>query len=290
MSRSSASGAKESQGVVTADDRSPGAARRCAVAGSPIAHSLSPALHHAAYAHLGFDWEYGRHELVADQLAEFVAGCDSSWRGLSMTMPLKVAALELGEVDEVARLAMAANTLVFGTDGVRRVYNTDVGGLVNALTAAGLAGAQTAVLLGAGATARSTVVSLARLGVRRITVVARTPAKAVPLISLAESLGVQLTAQPWADPVVVSDLLISTAAAGAVDDRADEWVGGSAAVFDVVYDPWPTALAQAGVDQGRVVLSGLDLLVHQAVLQVELMTGATVPAEVLYEAGHTALC
>ncbi len=64
-----------------------------------------------------------------------------------------------------------------------------------------------------------------------------------PLISLAESLGAQLSVQPWADPVVASDLLISTAAAGAVDDRAHEWVGVSAAIFDVVYDPWPTALA-----------------------------------------------
>lgn len=273
---------------MTADGIPPGA-RRCAVAGSPIAHSLSPALHHAAYAYLGLDWEYGRYELVADQLAEFVAGCDSSWRGLSMTMPLKEAALELGEVDEVARLAMAANTLVFEAGGGRRVYNTDVGGLVNALTAAGLDGVSRAVILGTGATARSTIVSLARLGVRRITIVARTPAKAVPLIPLAESLGVRLTAQPWAEAVVESDLLISTAAAGAVDERATEWVSVSAAVFDVVYDPWPTALAQAATDRGRPVLSGLDLLVHQAVLQVELMTGSTVRAAVLYDAGRLAL-
>lgn len=266
-----------------------GERRRCAVAGSPIAYSLSPALHHAAYAFLGLDWEYGRYELLADQLAGFVADCDASWRGLSMTMPLKEAALELGEVDEIARLANAANTLVFGADGVRRVYNTDIGGLVNALTAAGLEGVPSAVILGTGATARSTVVSLARLGVGQITVVARTPAKAVPLVSLAESLGVRLTVQPWADPVVGSELLISTAAAGAVDDRAAEWVSVSGTVFDVVYDPWPTALAQAAADRGRLVLSGLDLLVHQAVLQVELMTGATVPVEVLYEAGRTAL-
>lgn len=274
---------------MTADGLPLGARRRCAVAGSPIAHSLSPALHHAAYAYLGLDWEYGRYELVADQLAGFVAGRDPSWRGLSMTMPLKEAALDLGEVDEIARLAMAANTLVFGADGVRRVYNTDVGGLVNALTAAGLHGVRSAVILGTGATARSTVVSLARLGVRRITVVARTPAKAAPLVSLADLLGVRLTVQPWADPVVASDLLISTAAAGAVDERAPEWVAASAAVFDVVYDPWPTALALAGAEQGRIVLSGLDLLVHQAVLQVELMTGSTIPAAVLYDAGRTAL-
>ena len=98
--------------------------------GSPIAHSLSPALHRAAYAHLGLDWEYERHEVVAAELADFVAGCGPDWRGLSMTMPLKEAALELGEVDELARLAGAGNTLIFGADGARRLYNTDVGGLV----------------------------------------------------------------------------------------------------------------------------------------------------------------
>lgn len=275
---------------MTADPTAlPGVRSRCAVAGSPIAHSLSPALHRAAYAYLGLDWEYGRYELVADQLADFVAGCDSSWRGLSMTMPLKVAALELGEVDEVALLANAANTLVFGAHGTRRVYNTDVGGLVNALTAVGLQGIRRSVILGAGATARSAVVSLARLGVRRITVVARTPAKAAPLLPLAESLGVRLSVQHWSDPTVDSDLLVCTAAAGAADERADEWVSASSAVFDVVYDPWPTVLAQAAADQDRIVLSGLDLLVHQAVLQVELMTGASVPAGVLYHAGRTAL-
>ena len=264
-----------------------GVGRTCAVLGSPIAHSLSPALHRSAYAHLGLDWDYQRHELVAAELAGFVAGCGPDWRGLSLTMPLKEAALELGEVDELARLAGASNTLIFA-DGVRRLYNTDVGGLVNALTAGGVA-AERATIIGSGATARSTLVSLARLGVAEVTVVARTPAKAAVLVPLAERLGVRARLQAWEELVGPTDLLVSTVNAGAADDRADELAGASAAVFDVIYHPWPTPLAQAAVTRDRVVLNGLDLLVHQALLQIELMTGSSVPAAVLYQAGHAAL-
>lgn len=262
---------------------------RCAVLGSPIAHSLSPALHRAAYAQLGLDWDYGRYEVIADELADFVASCGPEWRGLSMTMPLKEAALSLGEVDEVARLAGAGNTLVFEADGSRRVFNTDVGGLVNALAAGGVGVVSRAVILGAGATARSTLVSLARLGASEVTVLARTPAKAAALAPLAETLDVRLSIQPWEEPIRPTDLLVSTVAAGAADARAEELAELSAAVFDVIYHPWPTPLAQAAVARERVVLNGLDLLVHQAVLQIELMTGSSIPPALLYEAGHTAL-
>lgn len=268
--------------------------RTCAVLGSPIAHSLSPALHRAAYAHLGLDWGYERHRVEADELPAFVAGCGPGWRGLSMTMPLKEAALALGEVDELARLAGASNTLVFGgslgdSERAPRLFNTDVGGLVDALTAGGVAGAQRATVLGSGATARSTLVSLARLGVEEVTVVARTPAKAAVLVPLAETLGVRLRLQPWDEHVAVTDLLVSTVNAGAPDDRAEELAEVSLCVFDVIYHPWPTPLAQAAVARDRVVLNGLDLLVHQAVRQIALMTEATVPAAVLYRAGHAAL-
>jgi len=99
------------------------------VLGSPIDHSLSPVLHRAAYAELGLDWTYGRYEMSESGLADFVAGLDSSWRGLSVTMPLKVAVLDLGEADPVAQRAGAGNTLILSDQG-NRVYNTDVGGLV----------------------------------------------------------------------------------------------------------------------------------------------------------------
>ena len=79
--------------------------------GSPIEHSLSPALHRAAYAHLGLNWTYDRVEVDAHGLASFVHGLDAAWRGLRLTMPLKAAVLELGQVDQLAQLAGAGNTL-----------------------------------------------------------------------------------------------------------------------------------------------------------------------------------
>ncbi|HLL61587.1 MAG TPA: shikimate dehydrogenase, partial [Propionibacteriaceae bacterium] len=126
---------------------------RCGVLGSPIEHSLSPNLHRAAYAALGLDWAYDRFELTAEQLPAFVAGLDDSWRGLSLTMPLKEAVLGLGEVDPVARRAGGGNTLIL--DGPRRrVYNTDVPGLVWAVRRATAVALPRVTLLGSGATAR----------------------------------------------------------------------------------------------------------------------------------------
>lgn len=92
---------------------------KCAVLGSPISHSLSPVLHRAAYRELGLtSWTYEAHEVPESGLGAFVAGLDEHWRGLSLTMPLKAVALEVAtEVDEVARRAGAANTLVHREDG-----------------------------------------------------------------------------------------------------------------------------------------------------------------------------
>lgn len=263
--------------------------RRCAVLGSPIQHSLSPALHRAAYAELGLDWTYDRFEVREDGLAAFVDGCDASWRGLSLTMPLKAAALGLGEVEPLARQAEAANTLIFEDDGRRRLHNTDVAGLVWALRRAGVERLEHVVVLGAGATARSSLLSVARLGARHVTVVARTPAKAAPLRTLGEELGVTVEVVPWSDSVPAAHLVLSTAVAGAADALAARAAAAAPVVFDAVYDPWPTVLAAAAEAAGRQVVNGLDLLVGQALLQLELMTGHTVDPAVLYRAGRAAL-
>jgi shikimate dehydrogenase len=256
--------------------------RRCAVLGSPIAHSLSPQLHRAAYAALGLDWAYERFEVTADGLADFVAGLDSSWRGLSLTMPLKQAVLELGEVDPVARLAGSGNTLILG--GRRRVYNTDVAGLVWAVRRVTSGPLPRVTILGSGATARSAVVALSQLATETVVVVARTPAKAETLVGLGTELGMQLRVQPWGSELPPADLVVSAVVAGAVDTMADEAAASAPVVLDIVYAPWPTPLAQAATRAGHTVIGGLDLLVGQALRQIELMTGQSVPAEVLYAA------
>jgi len=258
------------------------------VLGSPVAHSLSPALHRAAYAALGLDWTYDRFEVDEDGLSGFVADLDDRWRGLSLTMPLKVAALALGEVDPLAALVGAANTLVL-TEGRARLHNTDVGGLVWALQRAGVQTVPRVTVLAAGATARSSLVSVARLGARTVTVVARDPAKVAPLVTLGAELGVTVSALPWSEPLPPADAVISTAVAGAADGLARAAAASAPVVFDVVYDPWPTRLAEAATAAGCTVVNGLDLLVGQALLQVELMTGRPVEAEVLYAAGRAAL-
>jgi shikimate dehydrogenase len=263
--------------------------RRCAVLGSPIAHSLSPALHRAAYAVLGLDWRYDRVEMDEAGLAAFVAGCDASWRGLSLTMPLKAVALELGAVDPLARQAAAANTLVFEPDGSRRLYNTDVGGLVWALRRAGVDTLPRVTILGSGATARSTLLSVARLGARQVTVVARTPARATPLVELGRSLDVEVRPLAWSSPLPRADALLSTAVAGAADTLAEAAAASAPLVFDAIYHPWPTALAVAAEAAGCRLVNGLDLLVGQALLQLELMTGHSVDPALLYAAGRGAL-
>ncbi|GAA2105275.1 shikimate dehydrogenase [Microlunatus panaciterrae] len=260
--------------------------------GSPIEHSLSPALHLAAYEELGLsDWSYERHEMDEVGLPDFVRGRDASWRGLSLTMPLKVVALGLGEVDPVAGLVGAANTLIFDDDG-RRVFNTDVGGLVSAVRGglgAGRGDLATVVVLGTGATARSTLASAAELGAGRVIVVARTPSRAEALRPLALALGLRLDVQPWGSPLPAADLLVSTVTAGAADAVAADAVAAAPIIFDVVYDPWPTALASAAEHLGVAVLNGLDLLVGQAVLQVRLMTGRDIDPAVLMSAGRAEL-
>jgi shikimate dehydrogenase len=257
--------------------------RHCAVVGSPIEHSLSPVLHRAAYAHLGLNWTYDRVEVGEHELASFVRGLDESWRGLSLTMPLKVAVLDLGQVDQLARLAGAGNTLVL-EGGERWVYNTDVGGLIWAVRQQAAAPLPKVAILGTGATARSAMIAAKELGAQLVTVVARTPARAEMLMPLSTQLGVPLEVRPWSSSVPDADLVVSTVVAGATDDIAQDVAASAPLIVDIVYDPWPTSLAMAAERAGCTLVTGLDLLIGQALLQIELMTGGTVAADVLYAA------
>lgn len=276
---------------MTAEPTAP-VSHRCAVLGSPVAHSLSPVLHEAAYAELGLTgWSYGRAEVGAGRLRGFVETLDATWRGLSLTMPLKVEALALPGVQVVsddARLSGVANTLLL--DGrAREVHNTDVDGLVWALDRVLDDGVRSATVLGSGATARSALVALARLGATQVQVLARDPAKAHALRPLAETLGLSLNVLPWGRSVPDVDVLVSTVTAGALDGWVEEVADGAHVVLDVVYDPWPTSLAAAAARAGARTVDGLDLLVGQAVRQVELMTGRRPSSGVLRAAGDAAL-
>ncbi len=256
--------------------------RRAAVLGHPIAHSLSPVLHRAAYRELGLDWSYDRVDVVGEELAAFLDSLDASWAGLSLTMPLKNDVLPLLDVvDPVALATGAVNTVVLA-DGRRRGYNTDVDGIVVSLDETH-AGRGSAVVLGAGATARSAVAALAARGTTSVTAHARRTPAAADLELTAAAVGVQLTVRPWSEAggSLGADVVVSTVPKGVADELVPAVPDAPGTLLDVVYDPWPTALASAWLHQGGAVASGLDLLLHQAVRQVRLMTGRDPSTELL---------
>lgn len=273
--------------------------RRAAVLGSPIRHSLSPVLHTAAYRLLGLDWTYDAHDVAEDGLGAFLGRLGKElpgdWAGLSLTMPLKRAAIPLcADLDEVARVTNAANTLTFAGGAVHGA-NTDVPGLVNALAAAGVTGVDRASVLGGGATAAAAVAALAHVCTGPAEVFVRTPERAAELLPVADHFGLGLEVRSWDDAAagLTAPLVIATTPRGTADHLAAAVPSAPAVLFDVLYDPWPTPLAAAWSGAAGTVLGGLDLLVHQAVLQVELMTGQIVdrPAVVaaMTAAGQAAL-
>jgi shikimate 5-dehydrogenase len=267
---------------------------RAAVLGSPVAHSLSPALHRAAYAALGLGgWTYEAIECDEAGLPGLIASCDGSWAGLSLTMPLKRTVLPLlDRTEPLAADVGGANTVVFA-GGQRHGYNTDVPGMVAALAEAGVSSPAGATILGAGATACAALAALRAVGLGTAVVQVRDQARAGGLLAAAGRLGLKVELRPLGSAVRDGDLLVSTVPVGAADFFAERsWVHPPrpSAVLDVVYHPWPTPLARAASRWGAIEVSGFDLLLHQAARQVELMTGlAPAPLAAMRAAGQSEL-
>lgn len=280
---------------MTSTDLSQRETWRCGVVGSPIAHSLSPAIHRAAYRYLGLSWTYAAVQVDEQQFPSYLSGLDASWRGLSVTMPLKrVALARAAQSSDLASTVGAANTLVRRADGSWFADNTDVPGAVAALTERGIDRPRSVSIWGGGATAASMLAAMAFLDAQQTTVHARSETRARPALAVAAALAHPADYAAWEyhaiDPS--SDLVVCTAPAGAIDSMVEAIVGRSTAgrtLFDVVYDPWPTALAAAWAARGGKVVSGLDLLVHQARGQVIVMTGYDVPVDVLRDAATQVL-
>ena len=263
---------------------SPSGRAGAAVLGSPIAHSLSPVLHRAAYDALGLtDWTYRAIECGVAELAPVLRALDAEGLvGVSLTMPLKRAVVPmLATVEPLAAEVGGANTVLFG-DGGWSGFNTDVPGMGDALAGVEVPG--TATVLGAGATAASAVVALASLGVTHVVVRARRPEAAASLTPLAAGRGLVIDVEPWPD-AIDAPLVVSTVPAGAADTLRVGDVAGLV-LFDVVYAPWPTPLAAAWSAAGGAVVGGLELLIAQAAHQVKLMTGHDAPLEAMRAACH----
>ncbi|MFF9686600.1 shikimate dehydrogenase [Streptomyces sp. NPDC014623] len=269
-------------------------AHRAAVLGSPIAHSLSPALHRAAYEELGLEnWSYDRFDVDEEGLPGFVEGLDPSWAGLSLTMPLKRVIIPLLDgITDTAASVEAVNTVVLAEDGRRTGDNTDIPGMVAALRERGVDKVESAAVLGAGATASSALAALAGICAGPVTAYVRSAARADEMRGWGERLGADVRIADWtrAEEAFRAPLVIATTPAGTTDALAEAVPATPGTLFDVLYEPWPTRLASRWAAAGGPVVGGLDLLVHQAVLQVEQMTGCPkAPLAVMRAAGRTAL-
>lgn len=263
--------------------------KKCAVVGDPVAHSLSPVLHRAAYAALGLSWTYDAVRVSGGRLRRFLDPLDHSWRGLSLTMPLKREAMALAtSVSQTAALVGAANTLVLRYGEVH-AHNTDLPGAAAAVRERYAGPVTTGTVLGAGATAASTGLALCDLGATSITILARSPERAAETSAAVAghpsrprvAVGALDTDRP------TGEVVVSTIPATAQTTELVERCAGVPVVFEVLYDPWPTPLA-ASVGE-RILVGGLDLLVQQAALQVEAFTGLPAPLERMREAGQAAL-
>lgn len=242
---------------------------RLEVWGDPIGHSRSPALHAAAYRQLGLDWQYERRRVDVVAFPVELASLDERWRGLSLTMPLKEAAHAASDaLDAPARLTGAVNTLLLGER--RQGFNTDVGGISDAFAHAGVRELADVRILGAGATAASALVAVHGLGARRAEVRARRPDAAGRLLSIAEELGVHLEVRPFDEFAAPVDATVATLPSGTVlaPEVAASLRAAGGVLFEAAYAPWPSALAARW--DGAPVISGFEMLLHQAVRQIRI--------------------
>ena len=267
--------------------------RRAGVLGRPIAHSLSPLLHRAAYRALGLDWEYSLHDVGEGELGAFVGGLDDEWAGLSLTMPLKLEAVALADhMEPMAKLLGVANTLLFsGTGSARAVVgaNTDVYGIGAALREAGLEDPSSALILGGGATATSAMAALGEWGCLRPTIAVRSKQRAGGLIRAAAKMGLTPTfispegergVADVAEAMRHADAVVSTIPADAANRLAEAATGAAkpgAPLLDAVYDPLDTPLLESWARAGGTPVRGTQMLLHQAAHQVRLMTGKNAP-------------
>ncbi len=284
---------------------SPPEQRRAGVLGSPVAHSLSPILHRAAYRALGLDWRYDAIKIDSSELEGFLDSCDGSWAGVSLTMPLKTVAVSLvDDVDPAGRFTHAVNTVVW-QEGRRIGYNTDIFGMTRAIQEVqGDDDISSAAILGAGATARSALASIVDVVRHRRTrgeytheykrdaaefinveVFARREDAAAGLVQFVEASAladsVRVVAQPWVErhEAFEHDLVVSTLPGHSSDDLDQCITTARGILMDVAYDPWPAPLTRRWRECGGRAATGDMMLLWQAVEQVRLMTGCEAPVE-----------
>lgn len=260
--------------------------------GWPVAHSLSPAIQNAALSAVGLgeSWRYQLLPVPPELFAETVVGLASAgFRGVNVTIPHKQAALDAareggGAVSPRAERIGAANTLLFGADGTIDADNTDAPGLIETLRRHTNPEGASALVLGAGGSARAAVWALRDAGAADVAVWNRTPARAE---ELADELGARCVREPQAAAAV--DILVNCTSLGLHDGHqldalgmGRECLGSQRVVADFVYRAGAaTELVAAARDAGIPAVGGLELLVAQGAVAFELFTGLPAPREAM---------
>lgn len=248
-------------------------ASRFGVLGSPIGHSKSPALHRAAIAALGIDATYDAFEVDDSTFPAFLGGLDETFGGLSLTMPLKqVVRPFLVHECHVSVLTGSVNTAVRTPEGWYG-YNTDVWGATHAISRSLGEEFRTAILLGAGATASSLVVTAHDLGIERLDIVARDAARSEVVAALARHLGMTVRTLQFGDHTASSDILLSSLPGTVELDPEHLDALDATCLFDVAYSPWPSELAREWQARGLATESGLSMLLLQALRQARAFYG-----------------
>lgn len=263
-----------------------------AVLGSPIAHSKSPDMHRALYEHLDLPIDYDRIEVTLDQAADFMAslpqryGSTQRLVGFSVTMPLKNALVpHMTTLSERVERLGVLNTVVFDESGQTRGYNTDVDGIRLALMQAGYQPSRggTMAILGAGGTATAAVAAAADMDLDAVVLYVRNAQRAAETSTVATRFGLAVEIKSLPEFVHESpthQAVVATLPAHAADSLAEHLPHGPLPpLLDVIYDPWPTALAQAWRATGSAVASGMDMLLYQGVEQAKLFTHRLVDPE-----------
>lgn len=251
--------------------------KKFAVLGSPIAHSKSPLIHEAAYRVLGQDWNYSRFEVSKGGLRRFIESEGAGFDGFSLTMPLKEDAFAFADVtDEISKSTKASNTLVRVGD-VWHAFNTDVFGITQAIGQTVTAPIKVSLVIGSGATATSAMAAIASLAPgSSVLVLARNKTTRLSLIEFGRSLGLQVsTARRLATAAKKAQVTISTLPGGAMDVAAKKLAGSwffkpAGVLLDVAYHPWPSQLADVWQMRNQRVVSGLEMLIWQAIAQIRI--------------------
>ena len=246
-----------------------------AVLGSPISHSLSPLLHNAAYKELGVQGSYSAYEVKAGELQSFLNTKGSALNSLSLTMPLKEEALSIAHnVSQISHQIASGNTL-HKVDDQWKLTSTDVEGLSQALLFHNITARGNLLIIGAGATARAVVAACDGVG-QKITVISRSTEREKSIRSAGPFAEIEF--KSWDQPLDFAQyqLVVNTTPSDAASSILNQINSFEATFFEVLYNPWPTKLLSHWKDSGGYAIDGLDLLIHQAISQIEIFSSQTI--------------